>query len=199
MKQTMVTITISGAPGSGTTTIAEILEKKLKLNYIYAGDLFRKMAKEKNLSLNLFGKYCEEHKEVDEKLDRYQKKVLQVGNVILEGRIAGWIAFRNKIAAFKVLLNADEKTRIERIIRRENGDFKEKKKEMLSREKSEAKRYRMYYNINIKDETIYDLVIDTSNKKPQEIVELIIRKMKDKYILYSSLVLALQKNEQKKE
>ena len=44
----MVTITISGSPGSGKTTIAKLLAKKLGIKYVYSGDIFRKKAKEYN-------------------------------------------------------------------------------------------------------------------------------------------------------
>ncbi|MCD6236954.1 MAG: AAA family ATPase [Thermoplasmata archaeon] len=170
----MVTITISGAPGSGTTTVAKILRNKLKINYVYAGEIFRKEAEKYGMSLQDFGKYCEEHPEIDKKLDDLQKKILKKGNVILEGRIAGWIAHRNNISALKVLIEADERTRVERIIKREGGDFEEKRREMLEREKSEAKRYKNYYGIDVGDKSIYDLVIDSTNKTPEEVASIII-------------------------
>lgn len=176
----MVTITISGAPGSGTTTVAKILEKKLGIKHIYSGDVFRNLAKKHNMSLVEFGTYCEHHREIDEELDTYQKNVLQSGKIILEGRIAGWIASKGNIPAFKVLLEADEKTRVERIVKRERGDFKEKKQEMLTRERSEAKRYKEYYNIDVKDISIYDIVIDTTNKAPEEIGDIINRTLQHK-------------------
>ena len=170
----MVTITISGAPGSGTTTVAKILKDKLKIKHVYAGEIFRKEAEKYGMSLQDFGRYCEKHPEIDKKLDEHQKEILKKGNVILEGRIAGWIAHRNNIPALKVLIEADEKTRVERIIKREGGDFEEKRREMLEREKSEAKRYKNYYGIDVGDKSIYDLVIDSTNKTPEEVASIII-------------------------
>ena len=172
----MTTITISGLPGSGTTTIAKILKRKLGLKYVYSGDLFRKMAKEHNMTLEEFGKYCEENREID-KLDKYQLDVLKEGDVIVEGRIAGWIAYRNHIDAFKIFLDADVETRVKRIIKREGGNIEERKREMLARESSEFTRYKNYYNINLNDLSIYDLVIDSTDKTPEEIAEIIINKM----------------------
>ena len=170
----MTTITISGAPGTGTTTVAKLLQKRLGLTYIYAGEIFRQEAERLGFTLQEFGKFCEKHPEVDRKLDEYQKKILEKGNVILEGRLSGWIAYLNGIPALKVLLTADKDTRIQRIIKREGGDRKVKEKEMIEREKSEAKRYREYYNIDINDKSIYDLVIDSTNKTPEEVASIII-------------------------
>lgn len=174
----MTIITISGLPGAGTTTIAKLLEKKLGLKYVYSGDIFRKMAKKYNMSLEEFGNYCERHKEVDEQLDKYQLEILQKGNAIVEGRIAGWLAHRNHITSTKVLLEADLETRAGRIVKREKGDIEKRKKEILKRENSEATRYKKYYNIDLDDTSIYDLVIDSSDKKPDEIVDIIIKEIK---------------------
>ncbi|UCD14695.1 MAG: cytidylate kinase family protein [Thermoplasmatales archaeon] len=175
----MTTITISGSPGSGKTTIAKLLEKKLGLKYVYSGDIFRNMAKKYNMSLEEFGSYCEKHKNADEQLDRYQLKILQKGDVIVEGRIAGWLAYRNNIFSTKILLEADLEARASRIVKREKGRVEKRKKEILKRENSEATRYKKYYDIDIDDTSIYDLVIDTSNKTPDEIVELIIKEIKE--------------------
>ena len=174
----MTIITISGLPGSGTTTLAKLLEEKLGLKYVYSGDIFRKMAQEHNMTLEEFGRYCEQSKEIDEKLDKYQLEILKKGNVIIEGRITGWIAHRNNIKSLKVLIEADVETRARRIVKRENGDVAERKKEMLTREKSEFTRYRNYYNIDLKDVSIYDLVIDSSDKTPEEIAEIVIREIR---------------------
>jgi predicted cytidylate kinase len=174
----MTTITISGTPGSGKTTVSQILEKKLGLRYVYSGDVFREMAKKYNMPLEDFGKYCEKHREIDQQLDDYQLDILKKGNVIVEGRIAGWIAYRNNIPALKVLIDADIETRAKRVVNREKGDVKKRKKEIITREKSEAARYKKYYNIDLKDTSIYDVVIDSGSKTPEEIADIIIKKIK---------------------
>ena len=174
----MTIVTISGLPGSGKTTISTLLGKKTGLTYVYSGDIFRKMAKKYDMSLEEFGRYCEKHKEVDEELDRYQLEILKKGNVILEGRISGWIAYRNNIVALKIVLEADLETRAKRIVKREKGDIKKRKQEIKSREKSEATRYKKYYDIDVCDLSIYDLVIDSSDKTPEEIVEIILKEIK---------------------
>ena len=127
------------------------------------------MAKKHKMSLEEFGKYCETHQEIDEKLDRYQLSILRKGNVIVEGRISGWLAYKNHIPAVKVLLDADINVRAGRIVKREQGNVEERKKEILTREKSEATRYKKYYGINVRDTSIYDIIIDASDKTPEEI------------------------------
>jgi predicted cytidylate kinase len=173
----MVIITISGTPGSGKSTIGQLLKEKLRINYVYSGQIFRELAKKYNMSLEEFGRYCENNVIIDKELDEKQLKILKEGDVILEGRLAGWIAHKNNIKSLKIMLNADVETRIKRVIERENGDYKQRLKEILKREKSEEKRYKKYYNIDIKDTSIYDLIIDTSYKNPNEILKIIINKI----------------------
>jgi len=173
----MTIVTISGQPGSGKSTVAQLLQKRLGIKYIYSGELFRQLAYQHNMTLEQFGKYCEHHREIDEELDVKQLEQLRKGNVILEGRIAGWIAHKNKISAVKILLIADLETRTRRILKREKGEFEVRKKEIQEREKSEAKRYLHYYGIDIKDTSIYDIVIDTAEKTPEEIVDSILNTM----------------------
>jgi len=174
----MVTITISGTPGSGKSTVAMLLEKKLGIKYVYSGMLFRELAEKHHMSLEDFGKYCEKNPDIDKELDAQQLKILQKGDVILEGRLAGWLAYRNNISALKIMIDADINTRAERIVKREKGDIKTRKKEIIKREKSEALRYKKYYDIDLKDYSIYDLVVDSASKTPDQIVDLIVKKLK---------------------
>jgi len=174
----MVTITISGTPGSGKSTVAKLLEEKLGIKYVYSGMIFRDMAKKYNMSLDKFGKYCEKNSEIDKELDEKQVEILRKGNVILEGRLAGWLTYLNNIPAFKVSIDADLSTRAKRIVNREKGSMEQRKREILKREKSEILRYKKYYNINLRDNSIYDIVIDSADKTPEEIAKIIIDKMK---------------------
>jgi len=171
----MTTITISGLPGTGKSTVAKLLENRLGLHYVYSGEIFRRLAKKYNMSLEEFGVYCEAHREIDEELDAYQLEVLRKGNVIVEGRIAGWIAYRNKIPAVKILLDASLVVRAKRIVKRERGDIDKRKQEIVKREQCEASRYQSYYGIDVKDTSIYDLIIDTGDKTPEQITDIIMQ------------------------
>jgi predicted cytidylate kinase len=173
----MMTITISGNPGSGKSTVAKLLEKKLGIKYVYSGMIFRELAEKYNMTLEEFGKYCEENNEIDKELDSRQLEILKKGNVILEGRLAGWLAHRNNISAFKVAIVTDLNIRAKRIVNREKGSVETRKKEILERERSENNRYKKYYNIDLKDTSIYDIVIDSGDKSPEEILNLIIQKL----------------------
>jgi cytidylate kinase len=52
-------ITISGPPGSGTTSLAKYLVEKRGYELISAGEVFRSLAKEKGMDLSTFGRLAE--------------------------------------------------------------------------------------------------------------------------------------------
>lgn len=170
----MPAITISGPPGAGTTTVAKLLKERTGLPYVYAGELFRSKAKEMGMSLAQFGKYVETHKEIDVQLDQEMMNALRKGDIILEGRVSGWMAAKEKILAFKVYIDAPEKVRAQRVADRESKDAAVVLKENRAREKSERKRYLAEYGFDILDTKCYDLAVDSSDKTPEHITELIV-------------------------
>ncbi|NMC09877.1 MAG: AAA family ATPase [Methanothrix sp.] len=150
-------ITISGAPGTGTSTLARNLAAELGLRWINSGDLFRKIASEKNISIKDMNRLAEEGPEIDYLIDDAQKTLAKDGSGIFEGRLSGHLLS----ADLKVLLKTDLRTRAERISKRESKLLEDAMQETRIREESEARRYKMYYNIDINDFSDYDLVVDT--------------------------------------
>lgn len=170
-------ITISGLPGAGTTTVAKMLAEKLEMKYINMGEIFREMAESKGMKLKDFEKYCENNPEIDIEIDKKQEEIIREGNAIVEGRLSGWIAHLKKIDAFKIWLDCEEKERIRRVVEREGGDIFERKVDTKEREKSEERRYKKFYGIDINNKSIYDLVIDTTSIPPEKVVEKILNKL----------------------
>ena len=151
-------ITISGAPGTGTSTLARSLSAELKLRWVNSGSLFRKIAAEKNISVKDMNRLAEKGPEIDYLVDDAQRTLAKDGSGgVFEGRLSGHLLS----ADLKVLLKADLRTRAERISRREAKLIEDAMAETRAREESEARRYKMYYNIDINDCSAYDLVVDS--------------------------------------
>ena len=150
-------ITISGAPGTGTSTLARGLAAELHLRWVNSGTLFRKIASEKNISVKDMNRLAEKGPDIDYLIDDAQKALAKEGPGIFEGRLSGFLLE----ADLKILLKADLKERAERISKRESKPLEDAIHETRTREESEARRYKMYYNIDINDFSPYDLVVDT--------------------------------------
>lgn len=166
-----LTITVGGLPGTGTTTLCRLLQERLKLPYTYAGALFREEAKARGLSLAEFGALSQKDPSIDERLDDRQVHMLRKGGLILEGRLSGWLANRYKLPAVKVWVRCDESERLRRIVDRDGGTIKEQADLTWAREQSEADRYRRYYGVDLKDTSFYDVVLDSTHRRPEQLAD----------------------------
>lgn len=162
----MNSLTIGGLPGTGTTTVCGLLRDRLGLRYVYTGQLFRDEAHSRGMSLQEFGRLCEKDPSVDRALDDRQVRLLQEPPVLLEGRLAGWLAHQNDLPALKVWITCDDDERVRRVTKRDGGDPEVQRRTMAEREQSEAQRYRQYYGIDVTDLSPYDLVLDSTGHPP---------------------------------
>lgn len=164
------TITIGGLPGTGTTTACRTLSERSGLKWVYVGEIFRQMAAEHQMSLAEFGAYAEQHHDVDRELDARQVQLLQGPPILIEGRLSGFFAYRDRVPAFKVWFTCDPHVRARRIVGREGGEVDERMAEMRRREESERKRYMAIYGYDPHDLSVYDLVLDTSELSKDAVV-----------------------------
>jgi cytidylate kinase len=160
-------VTISGEPGSGKTTVARLLARHLGVPHVYAGDLYRQEAQHRGLSLEAFTRLCEQDHSIDRTLDEAMAKRAHDGNVVLEGRLAGYIARQEHLDALKVWLTASEDTRARRVAQREAKDWREVLRVNHERHGSDSKRYFDIYGWDLKDTEIYDLVLSTDDQTPE--------------------------------
>ena len=169
-------VTVSGLPGSGTSTVCQLIGERTGWVYLNTGDAFRQMAAEAGISLPEFGSRAEDRADIDRELDaRMVRETSQIeGGVILEGRVTGWMARRHAIEAVKVWMEADIQARAERVAQREGQSREEALLAIRQREQSETRRYADHHGIDITDLTIYDLVIDSMEQTPHQIADRIL-------------------------
>lgn len=164
-------VTISGVPGSGKTTVAKLLAKKLDLPHVYAGDLYRREAKRRGLSLEEFNRLCEGDHSIDRKLDADMAERARHGGCILEGRLAGYLAAEDDLDALKVWLTASDEVRARRVAQRESGDWRELEKENRARHASDVRRYKEIYGYDLGDTEVYDLILSSDHRTPEDLVD----------------------------
>jgi cytidylate kinase len=153
-------ITVSGLPGSGTTSLSRYLQERLRFEMISAGEVFRALAEEHNLDLAGFGKLAESDPAFDRMIDERQAEIARSrDNIIVEGRLSAWMVPE---ADLKIWLTAPITCRVKRIVFRDHvADEETAQRITIEREACEALRYRSYYNIDINDLTPYHLVLNS--------------------------------------
>jgi predicted cytidylate kinase len=165
-------ITISGLPGSGTSTLCGHLIELSGRPYVNAGRIFRDLASERNLSLADFGILAEENDEIDRCLDaRMVEFAGQQPGAVLEGRVTGWMAHRHQLQAFKVWIAADIHIRASRVGGRDEQSQQDPIDAVREREKSEHSRYSDYYGIDLEDMSIYDLVLNSEQIDAEQLAQ----------------------------
>lgn len=154
-------LTVSGPPGSGKSTNAELLAQRFDLEHISGGDIFRDLAEERGYTPVEFNELAEEEEQIDKDLDRRLRTIAATReDVLLESRLAGWLAAEH--ADLRFWLDAPLDVRAERIAEREDKTVEQARATTQRREQSEAKRYQELYDIDITDLTIYDASFNTA-------------------------------------
>ena len=177
-------ITLSGLAGSGKSTTAKYLAKKLSLKHYSTGDFMRAIANERGVSILELNKLSETDKSIDNELD--QRQILLGKNedtFIIDGRLS----FHFIPRSLKIFLTADPLLRAQRIFRdqratEKNVTLEDTMKHMLARQQSEKKRYMALYHVDYLNEKNYDLVIDTTGLTIEQTGDAIIR-----YVQQSSI------------
>ena len=182
-------ITISGEPASGKSTvikkIKEDYEKKgFKVHISTIGAEFRRIAKEKGLTIEEFNAYMMKRKGIDEFIDNEVAK--QGKQINAESRpnelfiFDSRLAFHNIPDSFSVRLTVDDEIAGKRVFEDKNRGEEDKHqtlddaiKNTSKRKKDEIARYKKRYGIDLQDENNYNLVIDTSYSTVKDIADVI--------------------------
>lgn len=159
-------------------TVSKLLAQELNYEIISIGSLKRKFAEQMGLSIsefNMLWKKPENQKEFDLKYEEYQKNLDPQSKIILESRLG----FLCQPKAFKVFLDVTTEVASKRILwdQRTTDSFQSEQEAFLTTQKRNADdraRFLSLYNIDLRDEKNYDLRIDTSEKTPEEVCEIIL-------------------------
>ncbi|XVH32052.1 (d)CMP kinase [Haloferacaceae archaeon DSL9] len=166
-------LTVSGPPGGGKSTTAAGLAETFDLEHISGGDIFRELAADRGYTPVEFNELAETDDQIDRDLDRRLREIaVERDDVVLESRLAGWLAAEH--ADLRIWLDAPVDIRAARIADREDKPVTVAREETSRREASEAKRYLAYYDIDITDLGIYDVVYNTARWSPEGTLDVLV-------------------------
>ena len=153
-------ITVSGPHGTGKSTYAAQLADALRIRHVSAGAVFRRIAKEKKISLEELGEKALEDPSIDKLVDQRTIAEADKGNVVIDGQLAGWIL--KDRSDLRIYLTAPEDIRLERIAKRDKVGLREARAQTEQRESVQRERYLRHYGFQVEDRSIYHLILDTS-------------------------------------
>ena len=173
-------VTIIGLPGSGKSSTARGVALQLNYEHFSSGDLFRKMAAQRGISVEELNFTAEKQKEIDLEVDELLVKMgKERDNFVIDSRTA----FHWMPDSFKVFLDLDPKTAAERTflqIQQEGrasqagSSLEEVYENTLRRTASEMKRYKSLYGIDFTDKSQFDLMVDTKKYNLKEVIEIVV-------------------------
>lgn len=171
-------ITISGRPCSGKSTIAKLIAQEHGFVRIGVGDLFKEEAKKRGLSSEEFNALCMSDPSYDYFIDKQSEilgKKYDKKKYIFDSRLA-WHFVPN---SFKVFVTLDDETMIDRLLNSDRegkekySSKKEAQKSLKNRQDLETERYKKLYGVDLYDMDNFDFVVDSSDKTPEKLVEII--------------------------
>lgn len=179
-------ITISGALGSGKSTIMNMLAKDLGYDTYSTGAAQRKIALKYGVSTLELNFMADKNPAIDKEIDGVFRDLKNSGkNYIVDSRMAFYFLPQS----FKVKLNVSTDEAARRVFndksRTSEVEFdtlEDAKAALIARRASEVARFLSTYGVNIDDEKNFDLVVDTTDKTPKQICSQIMTKfMESKY------------------
>ncbi len=170
-------ITLAGEGGAGKTTVAKLLAEKLGYEHISAGGIRREVAKKHGMTIDEFNELGTREEWTDKEVDDY---LVALGatrdNIVADS----WMAWHFIPNGFKVYLTVDPNVAAQRVFENQrptetkHNTVAEVKAMLQARQNGNGKRWLQWYNKDFSDTSQYDLVIDTTQMTPQEVVQTIL-------------------------
>ena len=157
-------ICISGLTGSGKTTIAKILSKKLHyplISFSY-----------KNFTKNIV-EFTQKNINNKKLAKDFDKKIVELARKQKNCIVTTWLGPWFIKNSFKVWLYASKDERIRRIAKREKVSLKKAKEYVEKKDSAAIEHFKKVYGINVLQHEDFDLIINTQSFSRNKIAEII--------------------------
>lgn len=177
MKHTL--ITVSGQLGSGKSTVVNLLAQKLGWATYSTGQAQRQIAEKMGISTLELNRLAVSDKTIDEQIDAVFKNPPWGDRpCVVDSRLA----FHFLPESFKVCLKVSPDEAAKRVFNanRSNEKYTTQEQALLylnQRRKLEQEHFLKNYQLDIEQDNLFDLIIDTSNLSPDQICQKIIEKL----------------------
>jgi len=173
-------IVVSGPPGSGSTSVARELAKRLHFRYFVPGKLHKQFSKSKEESkaaLEAWHMKKGMSKKTHEERDKLQIKEAKKGNIVICGKLS--IHFLKDMSDYKIWLAVPLKVRAERTAERDGISVEQAMREIRERQEIERKEWKRIYGFDyFYQKKAADMVLESSNLTLEQTVDKILKFIK---------------------
>ena len=171
-------ITITGDLGSGKSAVSKILCEKTGFEYVSTGRIQRQLAQDLDLDTLEMNRRADTDPTIDQRIDGiFVDLGKDAKGYVVDSRMA-WFFLPE---SFKVYLQADVAVAAERILNdpsRKSEEYETKEeaiRKILARKQSENARFLVKYGADSTNLHNFDLVLDTTNRSPEQVAALILK------------------------
>ncbi len=171
-------ISITGKLGSGKSTICSILKEKYGFKIFSTGAIQREYARKLGITTLELNQRMDENPGLDKEIDDSVTKMsieYKDEKLVFDSRMA-WHFAEN---TFKIFLTIDSMEAAKRVINCQRGeeeryaDVNEACEKLIERSRVERERFIDIYGVDYYDYNNFNIVIDTTHRTPEEIVDII--------------------------
>lgn len=179
-------ITITGELGSGKSTVAQLLCDEYGFTKYSTGTIQREIAKEKGITTLELNQLMTN--DVNNKFDAMiDNKTVEISrnnigkNIVYDSRMAWHFVEKS----FKVYVTVDIHVAAQRVIMADRGQeehydsLEEAAKSLIKRKQLEDSRFAQIYSVNTTNFDNYDLIVDSTVLKPDELAKFIMENAKE--------------------
>lgn len=176
-------ITLTGDLGSGKSAVSRILCERTGFEYVSTGRIQRQLAQEMGLDTLEMNRRADTDPSIDQRIDGI---FVELGKdpkgYVVDSRMA-WFFLPQ---SFKVYLQADVQIAAARILgdptrnSEQYASLEEAVEKISARKQSENARFLAKYGADSTNLNNFDLVIDTAQRSPEQVADLILEVMKMK-------------------
>ena len=174
-------ITITGDLYSGKSSVAKGICEAMDYTYFSVGELQRKLAVEKGMSIIEYNDYVFQNN-LDHEIDCRTVTIgIENDDFIFDARLA-WHFIPQ---SYKIYFKVDIDIAVERAMQSKRGKSEnytsrqEAKERIIVRRGLEVTRFNEMYNIDLNNDKNYDLVMDTSHMTMDQVIKKTIEKLRE--------------------
>ena len=171
-------ISITGKLGSGKSTVCNILKDKYGFEIFSTGSINREVARNLGITTLELNERLKVDHSLDDEIDSTVTRISierKDDKLIFDSRMA-WHFARD---TFKVFLTIDPTVAAERVMKNQRGaeeryeSVEDAREGLIKRGDVERERFMQIYGVDYFDPNNYNVIVDTTARTPEEIVEII--------------------------
>ena len=179
-------ISITGRLGSGKSTVCNIMKNRYGFEIFSTGAIQREYARRLGITTLELNQRMDENPDLDKDIDNTVTKMSiehKDDKLIFDSRMA-WHFAQN---TFKIFLTIDAMEAATRVMKNQRGeeeryaDVNDACEKLVERSRVERERFMDIYGVDYYDCNNFNIVIDTTHRTPEEVVDLIMDNL-NKYI-----------------